>query len=112
MASVTMPETVQRHTPFLQKSRNHMREAPGLQGRAVSLGDDMPAIVRPNAEPEQFFGLHKPPAAQLFHGEGGQGDDSCAPALGFLLADVTRICLLGAGDNGELGAVQVNGFPP
>jgi hypothetical protein len=93
--------------PFLKKRRNDVREAPGLQGRSVGLGD-MPIIIRPDGEPEQFLSLSKPPAAQFVHSKGGQGDGSGPAALGLFLPDGAGVGLLGRRDNGELGAVQVD----
>jgi hypothetical protein len=83
----------------------------GCRGDPSDWGDDMPIIIRPDAEPEQFLCLGKPPAAQFFHSKGGQSDGSGPAALGPFLPDGAGVGLLGRRNNGELGAVQVDRLP-
>ncbi len=51
VAGVAMPQPVQGDAPLLQKIGYRVGKAPGLQRRAIRLGNDMPAIVSPDAEP-------------------------------------------------------------
>jgi hypothetical protein len=92
------PCSVTRHS--FKEAAHDVGEAARLQRLAVRLGDDVQAIVGPDAQPEKFLGLRQPPAAQLFDGHGGEGDGSRPAALGLFLPDVPCISLLGARHHG------------